>query len=312
MVDEAITKLSKSRDAKDAKTVVVLKKIQTKLSAAKKAWRGKVAAEAAKVAGGPGSDRAKDIMVAKALNPLERALAKSLRPLIDEIRGLPGKGIKELAGKLGGTRMLPPSVFKTPGRFRKVMYDDPVDWPSVRAAFNNDARPGIDLKVAELHGWSPKISTGDSPAFYDQAEEQVAKMASEPEDDSPKRPGSPGQLDKDAVKWWKQGKLEEYYLNTEYQVDHIGSLAEHWVTSGYNTGEEARKNKAKKWSNLRLITRKWNSSKGSASQDGDEGEEARYHYNDKPHIGDKFGSQFLDEDANKLDGDLLIQVDEKT
>lgn len=311
MVDDAIAKLSKSRDAKDAKVVAILKRIKTKLDNARKSWRGKVAAEVVAVAKTKVSDRQKDILVAKALNPLERALAKSLRPLIEEIRALPGRGIKELAAKIGGTRMIPPTIFKTPGRFRKVMYDDPADWPSVRAAFNNDVRPDIDNLVAWMHQWSPKVSPGENQSIYDDVEEKLKRMASEPSDDSPKKAGSPGQLNPAAVQAWKAGKLQDHYLATEYQVDHIGSLAEHWVSSGYNTSEAARKNKASKWANLRLITRAWNASKGSASQDGDEGEDARYHYNDKPHIGEKFGSSALNDAGDRIDGELLIQVDEK-
>jgi hypothetical protein len=308
MVASAIDKLERSSDPNAAKTVKLLKEIQAELAGAKAGWRGQVKKFAARAARRAGSERSKAIAVAEALTPLEQELAASLKPLVAKIRKLPGKGIKELADKLGGTRMLPPTIFKTPGRFRKVMYDDPVDWPAVRDGFNQAHRPAIDEQVIELHSLSPKIATGAPKDVYDEAEEKVRIMASEPADDAPKTPGSPGQLDKDAVAWWRRGKLDEYYLDTEYQVDHIGSLAEHWVTSGYNTGEGARKTKAKTWSNLRLITRKWNSSKGSASATGDEGEDARYHYNDKPHIGDKFGSQFLSGD--QLDGEDLIKVDD--
>jgi hypothetical protein len=308
MVDDAITAVGKSRDPNKDKTLKILREIAAALAKAKAGWRGQVkkfAAKAAKKAGA--SERAKKIAVAEALTPLEQKLAGTLKPLVAKLRKLPGKNLKDLAGNLGGTRMLPPTIFKTPGRFRKVMYDDPVDWPTVRANFNKAHRSGIDDEVYELHMLSPKVTPGKSQSTYDKAEERVRIMSSEPDDDSPKEPGSPGQLDKDAVKRWEKGKLQDYHDDTEFQVDHIGSLAQHWVESGHNTGEGARKLKAKKWSNLRLITRKWNSAKGSAEQGEDEGESARYHYNDKPHLGPNFQSGALVGD--QIDGEDLITVD---
>jgi hypothetical protein len=86
-----------------------------------------------------------------------------------------------------------------------------------------------------------------------------------------------------AVALLENHKLKPSYVDkVDYHVDHITPLAEHWKTTGYDSGDKSRWNKTVDGANLRLITQEANLSKGGEG----------HHYGDKPYVGKNFVSDY--------------------
>ena len=84
----------------------------------------------------------------------------------------------------------------------------------------------------------------------------------------------------------------------KYHVDHITPLAEHWKTTGYDSGDKSRWNKTTNLANLRLITEEANLKKGGEG----------HHYSDKPYVGKNFFSTYAEggkKGAKTIDGQAL-------
>jgi hypothetical protein len=83
---------------------------------------------------------------------------------------------------------------------------------------------------------------------------------------------------------------------TPYEVDHFPvPLAEHWVNSGHDQGDDQRRGHNVDKSNWRLITRRWNRSLQAGG----------YQFGQKPEVGTSFTSELADggiPNAKRIDG----------
>lgn len=85
----------------------------------------------------------------------------------------------------------------------------------------------------------------------------------------------------------------------KYHVDHITPLAEHWITTGFKSGDNSRWNTAKNKNNIRLITEEANLEKGGGG----------YQYSQKPYVGPNFKSEYAENNkpgAKKIDGEPFL------
>ncbi|MFI1018320.1 hypothetical protein [Streptomyces sp. NPDC020965] len=92
----------------------------------------------------------------------------------------------------------------------------------------------------------------------------------------------------------------------KYQVDHMDSLAQHWVDIGHDSGDGARWTRATDRKNLRWVTQRYNLSKGSQNSAGE-----RATYASKFWVGPEFVSIFAEggiKNAKKINSVPFIQM----
>jgi hypothetical protein len=179
-------------------------------------------------------------------------------------------------GAVPDKRYLPAS-FLEKGVIRKKLYERGADWDLVRFEQNINnidlMMPGID--VLQGHPW-------EETRAQVEAWVNANKLPPEALDAVDQR--------RFGMRWVRQWMATDAlkYKNA-YHIDHIESLAKHWVNQGHDASDADRIQHATDPENLNWISARANLSKSSVDEDGES-----YHFTDVKYVAPEFTSSLAE------------------
>ncbi|HZH31996.1 MAG TPA: DUF4157 domain-containing protein [Pyrinomonadaceae bacterium] len=157
---------------------------------------------------------------------------------------------------------------------RAKLYERGSGWKTVRNNFFDEESTKVKDRIAS-------ILEDDAAGQTSRAQNRVRALIREEK------------LPEEAMDKFDRGTLKPNYVDkVDYHIDHISPLAEHWKEHGFESGDKSRWDKTISLSNLRLITKEANLSKGGKDED-----DKSHHYADKPYVGKTFVSIYADDGA---------------
>ncbi len=107
-----------------------------------------------------------------------------------------------------------------------------------------------------------------------------------------------GLLPRSAIAAYERRRFNARFVESiPYHVDHVRSIAEHWVDRGYTTSDAARRGHASAVDNLAWVTREFNLEKGSRGEDDD-----RPKYGERNYVTEEFTSAQESADRKRIAG----------
>ena len=299
LVVRAITAVKRSPDKDKVAAGVILEDVRDQLDIADQDWASTSSAIKDRLRAlrrnADASDKSISEQAAPQMEEGEKKLRAAVKRAVTKIRSIKAPSIQALLDELGGRRIFPPTFINVDGRFRGALYDKPAKWSATRAEFIATEEPRLRAKIRELHEIGARKAAGNRipKADYDAALGEVARMEARwsGRPTVAKRIVAGGRLDAGAVDAFQAGRLMKFYEHTEYEVDHIVPLAQHWKQTGYKSGDDERGLHAGLGNpgNLQLLTMSQNRSKGGKDDDG-----MAHFYWEVPHVEDPFSSSVRD------------------
>ena len=210
----------------------------------------------------------------------EQETKRRLAKIANDLQMIAGKaGIESLDDfykEPPSERYIPGASQTEIGKFiRGKLYDQMHNWSSVRERINNEEKPGLILKVRKA-----------------QQDQNLKKWQELKED---------GLVEENAD--INKYKPEE----VKYNVDHLQPVSVRWNNKGRNSDDSERYNQLTERTNLKLVTEKYNKSKGSEVEGS-----GRANY--IPHVGLDFTSIIAEggiKGALKIDGKPFLDAAHK-